>query len=355
MTKKIQPALVVMIGVGMSILFATFATVAASTTTSHDIRPGYGVSELRWLSEYLPALEGTPGDTPIYVMHGDEPGGAFLLLGGTHANEIAGVMAATLFVERATVTQGTVYVIPHANNSASSYNSGVYNTTTPQWFELTNSAGEVRQFRYGDRRTNPSDQEPDPDVFIHDPSGLELDGGEARNLNRNHPGKADGTLTQQISHALFTLVDQEEVDVLVDMHESSIISRLANMLVSHPRAVDIAAFSILDLEMEGLVLKQEVSSKEFFGLSHREFGDRTNAFAFLIESRNPGQEGSIINPDVVNDSRSPLADRVFLQLRTIEAILTNHALLEGSSTAIAFAFPFALSELRGGDLGAFLR
>ena len=339
----------------MLVLFAAFAAVVASASTSHDIRPGYGVSEIRWLSEYLPALKGTPGDTTIYVMCGDEPGGAFLLLGGTHPNEIAGVMAATLFVEQATVTHGTVYVIPHANNSASSYNSGTYNATTPQWFELTNSAGEERQFRYGDRRTNPEDQEPDSDVFIHEPSGLEFGGGEARNLNRNHPGKADGTLTQQISYALFALVDREKVDVLVDMHESSLTSRLANTLVSHPRAVDIAAFSILDLEMEGFVMKQEVSSNEFFGVSHREFGDRTNALAFLIESPNPGQEGSITNPDVISDPRSPLADRVFLQLRMTQAILANHALLEGASTAIAFRFPFELSELRGGDLGMFLR
>lgn len=343
------------IGVGLLVVFATIATACAATPTSHDIRPGYGVSEIRWLSDYLPALRDTPGDTPIYVMRGQEPGGAFLLLGGTHPNEIAGVMAAALFVERATVARGTVYVIPHANNSASRYNSGVFNRTSPQWFELTNDAGEVRRFHYGDRRTQPEDQEADPEVFVHEPSGLELEGAEARNLNRNHPGKADGTLTQQISYALFSLVEREQVGILVDMHESSLTGRLANTVVSHPRAIDIAAFAILDLEMEGLALKQEVSSEEFFGLSHREFGDRTNALAFLIESANPGQEASIENPDVVNDPEAPLCDRVYLQLRTIEAILANHALLEGSANAVEFIFPFASTELRGGDLGTFLR
>lgn len=354
MTHRTQPTLL-RVGAGLLLTVAAFFFVMASAATSHDIRPGIGVSEIHWLSDYLPALEGTPGDTEIYVLRGEKPGGAFLLLGGTHANEIAGVMAATLFVERATVTQGTVYVIPHTNNSAASYNSGVYNAGTPDWIELTTRAGEVRQFRYGDRRTNPSDQEADPEVFIHEQSGLEFDGGEARNLNRNYPGKADGTLTQQMCYALFELAEREKINVLIDMHESSITGRLANTLVSHPRAVDIAAFSILDLEIEGLALKQEVSSEEFFGLSHKEFGDRTNVLPFLIESANPGQERSISNPDVVNDPRSPLSDRVYLQLRTIQAILTNHALLEGSATAIAFEFPFGLGELLGADLGAFLR
>jgi len=343
------------IGVGLVLAFAVALAACAAEPTSHDIRPGYGVSKMCWLSEYLPALKETAGDTPIYVLRGEQPGGTFLLLGGTHANEIAGVMAAVLFVERATVSRGTVFVIPHANNSAARYNTGVFNPTTPQWFQLTTAAGEARSFHYGDRRTQPEDQAPDPAVFVHEPSGLGLESAEARNLNRNHPGKADGTLTQQISYALFSLVEQESVDLLVDMHESSLTGRLANMLISHPRAVDIAAFAILDLEVEGLALKQEVSSEEFFGLSHREFGDRTDALAFLIESANPGQEAGIENPDVINDPRSPLSDRVYLQLRTTEAILASYELLEGANRAIAYSFPFSLAELRGADLGTFLR
>lgn len=322
---------------------------------SHDVRPGYGVTEIRWLSDYHPALKDTAGDTPIYILEGEEPGGVFLLLGGTHANEIAGIMAATLLVERAQAVRGTVIVVPHANNSAAKTNSGTYNPTSPQWFELTTSAGEVRVFRYGDRRTQPEDQEEDPEVFVHDPSGIEFSGDEARNLNRNHPGRADGTLTQQISYALFQLVEDEGVDVLVDMHEASLTSSLANTLVCHPRALEIGAFAVVDLEMEGIVLKQEESREEYYGLSHREFGDRTDALAFLIESPNPGQQAGVVDPDVVNDSRSPLSTRVHLHLATIRAILTNHALLHGSEDSVVFSFPFDLDELPGADLGAFLR
>lgn len=332
---------------GVSVAFAV-------DQVSHDIRPGYGVTETRWLSDYLPALANTSGDTPIYVMQGDSEGGTLLLFGGTHANEIAGIMAATLLVERGEVSQGTVIVIPHANNSAAQSNDGTRHPGTPQWIELANSSGETRRFRYGSRLTAAEDQDPDPEVFVH-PLGGEIAGSEARNLNRNHPGKADGTLTEQISYALFQLAAEEGVDVVVDMHESSVTSRLAHMLVCHQRAMEIGAMAILDLEFDGILLKQEVSQVAFRGLSHREFGDHTDALAFLIETPNPGQEDAIQHPDVVNDSEAPLSRRVHTHLRTVKAILDNHGLMVSPDGRIAFEFPFPIDSLKGIDLGDVLR
>lgn len=329
--------------------------VFATDPVSHDIRPGYGVSETRWLSSYLPALANTSGDTPVYVMRGDSAGGTLLLLGGTHANEIAGVMAATLVVERGAVSRGTVIVVPHANNSAARYNDGTRHPGTPQWFELTTSSGETRRFHYGSRLTAVEDQAPDPEVFVHPLGGDELPGEEARNLDRNHPGKADGTLTEQISYALFQLADQEDVDVVLDMHESSMTSRMAYMLVCHPRALEIGAVVTLDLELEGITLKQEASQEGFHGLSHREFGDHTDAYAFLVETPNPGQEESIEHPDVVNDPEAPLSGRVYTHLRTMKAILANYGSMVSPDRQIEIGYPFAIDALKGADLGTFLR
>jgi len=322
---------------------------------SHDIRPGYGVTEVRWLSAYLPALANTAGDTPVYVMQGEREGGTLLLLGGTHANEIAGVMAATLVVERGAVSQGTVIVVPHTNNSAARSNDGARHPGTPQWIELTTSSGETRRFHYGSRLTAAEDQAPDPEVFVHPLGGEPLPGEEARNLDRNHPGKADGTLTEQISYALFQLAAQEDVDVVIDMHESSITSRMAYMLVCHPRALEIGAMVTLDLEMEGITLKQEASQEEFHGLSHREFGDYTDAYALLMETPNPGQEESIEHPDVVNDPRAPLSGRVHTHLRTVKAILDNFGSMASPGRKIEIGYPFSLDALKGADLGTFLR
>ena len=73
---------------------------------------GPSVTEVKMLSDWFDGLNGTNGDTPVYVLEGKKPGGAMLILGGTHANEVSGYMSAFTFIENAVVEEGTVYVIP---------------------------------------------------------------------------------------------------------------------------------------------------------------------------------------------------------------------------------------------------
>src|SRR5690606_41570561 len=61
------------------------------------------------------------------------PGGTAAILGGTHGNEISGVMAATVLVERAVPTKGRLIVIPHANNANVDYDDG-FRSDVPAWF-----------------------------------------------------------------------------------------------------------------------------------------------------------------------------------------------------------------------------
>src|SRR5512140_3061401 len=63
--------------------------------------PGPGVTRVVPLSSYHAGLKGTPGETDVYVLEGAEPGGAVLVLGGTHGDEPAGYLAAVVLVERA--------------------------------------------------------------------------------------------------------------------------------------------------------------------------------------------------------------------------------------------------------------
>jgi hypothetical protein len=107
--------------------------------------------------------------------------------------------------------------------------------------------------------------------------------------------------------------------------------------------------------MEGIALKQEASQEEFHGLSHREFGDHTNAYAFLVETPNPGQEESIEHPDVVNDPRAPLSSRVHTHVRTVKAILDNYGATVSPNRRIEIGYPFSIDALKGTDLGTFLR
>ena len=87
---------------------AFFAQVAvpSGAPAVHDIRPGPGVTATKMLSAYAPGLANTPGDTTVYVLEGQEPGATVFVAGGTHGNEIAGIMAAIVLVEHARVQQG---------------------------------------------------------------------------------------------------------------------------------------------------------------------------------------------------------------------------------------------------------
>lgn len=182
---------------------AIIVTMSMNFLAARDVplpMEGPGVTEVKMLSDWFDGLKGTNGDTPVYVLKGEKEGGNMLILGGTHANEVSGYLSAFLFIENAVVEQGTVYVIPYANHSAMTHNDpGEGNL---QYFTLTTKSGE-RTFRYGSRATNPVDQWPDPDVYVHYPSGQQLSGSETRNINRAYPGRPDGNLTEKMATALW--------------------------------------------------------------------------------------------------------------------------------------------------------
>ncbi len=335
------------------LLVLLLATVSsAQGPVLHDVRHGYGVTGIGWLSDYHADLKGTPGDSRVYYLDSGNPGPTVVILGGTHSNEIAGVSAATLIIERAVVEAGRVVVIPWANSSgAASIDERRPHLRT--WSLETESG--IRTFPYGDRRTNADHQEPDPESYLHYPSLYELPGNEARNLNRAHPGKADGTLTQQMAYAYYRLIIEEEANIAIDMHEAGVGSRLANMLIANPKNLDFAVMAIVELEMQGVIMNVEPSSEAFRGLSHREWGDHTQAAAYLIETPNPGQTPEIADADVdiVTDPVNPLSKRVATQLATIQAVLDAHDMFLGES--LKWTGIPSYTELVENGLGAYLR
>lgn len=251
-----------------------------------DIVAGPNVTEVMKLSEFNPNLEGTIGDTDIYVLQGEEEGGSVLLLGGTHPNEPAGHMAAIVLEENAKVEKGTVYVIPNINNSAFTHNDPLEGT--PQYMHFTTSDGETRTFHYGSRATNPIDQWPDPDIYKHT-SGQTLSGSETRNLNRCYPGVEDGTISEQVAYAVTNMINTLGIDMEIDMHESSPEYAVNNATVAHDRAMTIASEGVLELQLEGISMSLEPSPTTLRGLTHRELGDFTDTYALLMEVGNPVQ------------------------------------------------------------------
>jgi len=251
------------------------------------IIPGQGITEIRYLSDWFPELKGSRGDTEVYILRGKEPGGSMLVLGGTHPNEPSGYMAAILLIENAQVEMGTLYVIPRANNSAFTHNDP--QEGSPVSFTIKKPDGSAREFRFGSRATNPLDQWPDPDMYIHASSGQRLSGNETRNLNRGYPGRTNGTFTEKVCYGITQLVLKEKITLSIDLHEASPEYPVINAIVAHERAMLLASNVVLGLEFQDITIGLEPSPQNLRGLTHRELGDATDTFAVLMETANASQ------------------------------------------------------------------
>src|SRR5512141_221845 len=79
----------VMAAMAVVALVTATVTVPESAPVQHDVRPAAGWKTSA-LSDYDAGVARTPGDTPVYVFEGGQPGGTVLVAGGTHGNELAG-------------------------------------------------------------------------------------------------------------------------------------------------------------------------------------------------------------------------------------------------------------------------
>jgi len=353
-----------LIGLAMAWLLLPASTWGADI--SIDIRPGEGVTGQKMLSDYFAPLKNTNLDTGVYILDSGKPGATALIIGGTHGNEIAGSVAALVALENSIVTGGKLIVIPYTNRSAQSV-TDTRNHIDPR--HLVKSRGGERYLTYGDRRTDPVDQQvEDPDEY-QNPGGYVLKNGqESRNLNRTYPGKADGTPTEQLAYAIIALIMEEQVDFSLDMHEANTPEtdrrdngdykpggnkRLSYTLVAHPRGLEMAAFALLAMEEDtDISMKLEESNTEYRGLSHLEIGDATPCLSFLSESPNPGQDRERKNADVVGDPNYPLTHRVGMHLRLFKHLADAYADYNGEALIIEGLPEY--DELLAGNIGQFL-
>ena len=341
---------------------------------SEPLYPASGLTSTKHLSDYFSAIKGSRGDAEVFIFDSAQEGGTALVLGGTHPNEVAGFIAAVTLLENVTVAQGRLIVVARANNSGFTHTEA--GEAFPRFYELKTPGG-ARRFRYGSRFTNPLDQWPDPEVYLHYPSKQELSGGETRNLNRNFPGRANGTFTERVTHAITELVKQERVDIVIDLHEASPEYPVINAIIAHERAMDVAAFANLTLQSEGLNYALEPSPKNFHGLTHRELGDSTTTMAVLMETANPmqGRLRGRMDPEKVmtgldecylnaakaglvrvpyDSTGAPLAMRVGRHLEGVRALLEARNMLASERQIVVSDIP-AYSDLQTRGLGDFLK
>jgi len=199
--------------------------------------------------------------------------------------EPAGRLAAWLLVEHATLTRGRLIVSLSANRSASTVTrpSAAY----PATYTIPTAWGG-QTFRMGDRFTSPLDQWPDPEVFIHYPSGQYLAYVDVRNLNRAFPGRPNGTLTERTTWAFMEMIRREQVDVAIDLHEAELQYPVINTIVTHQKGQELATMISMTLtDLEGFNIGTEFSPLNLHGLTHREIGDHSQAVSLLFEAPEP--------------------------------------------------------------------
>ena len=337
-----------------------------------EIFAGHGLSAQKRLSDYLPALKNSAGDTEVYVFRGEQKGGNLLVLGGVHPNEPAGMVTSVLLIETIRAVRGNIFIIPRANASGFSHSDP--QEGNPQRFAVPTPSGP-RFFRLGSRLTNPVDQWPDPAIYIN-PSGQKLSGNEARNLNRCFPGRAGGSLTEKIAFAIMELIRNEHLDIAIDLHESAPEYPVINAIVFHENSAELAALAILELQMDGLEIRLEASPPNLRGLSHREWGDEAGIKALLLETPNAshgrlkGRPSSSLIVDgrdkfYVRASRLgwlfvpygeegiPLSQRVARHLAALDAVLRSLAELEPDRAVEYEGIP-PPAEVQQKGLGPFL-
>ena len=247
---------------------------------------GPGVTEVKKLSDYSPVIKGTVNDCNIYIMDSGKPGGTALLIGGTHPEEPVGNLTASIFVENIRVTSGKVLVAIRANTSASL--STRMGEGYPRFLHIKTPWG-VKKWRMGDRCAKPLDSWPDPEVYVHYPSGQTLAYMDIRNFNRTWPGKKDGLLVQRTNYAFMEMIRKEKVDIEADLHGAELEYPVENTIVAHEKAEAVAAMTsmILTSSVFPVPIGMEYSPKALHGLSHREIGDYSDAMSLLMEAAEP--------------------------------------------------------------------
>ena len=242
------------------------------------------LTEVRWLSDYVPMLKGTYGDTPIFVFDSGVEGGSVLYCGGTHPYEPATSLSAFILMENIQVEKGVVYVIPQCSYSATTL--GVQGNAYPSYYTIETEWGE-QKYKIGERNTNPLDQWPDNFTYINYPSGQSQAYNDLRNLNRCYPGRLDGTFTERVAYAIMEVIRTENIDMSIDCHEASIMYPVVGTYVAHDDAMDIAMMAAMDLSATSFDMKIEQSPKSLKGFTHREWGDYSDTLAVLMETPEP--------------------------------------------------------------------
>lgn len=244
------------------------------------------ITEVKKLSDYSDSVKNSVNDANVYIFDSGVPGGTAVLIGGTHPEEPVANMSAQIFTENVKPLQGKIIVINRINRSASLGTR--MGEAYPRFYHVKTPWG-TKKWRYGDRVASPLDSWPDPEVYIHYPSGQNLAYMDIRNANRTWPGRPDGLLAERTCFAAMELIRKEKADVVMDFHEAELEYAVENTIVVHEKGQPVAAMASMMLTSQtfDVPIGMEFSPKALHGLSHREIGDHSQAVSYLAEVAEP--------------------------------------------------------------------
>lgn len=277
----------------IALVFAVFAAIDFCAMHNMEaLAPNDSITKVAALSDYCVGLKDTDADTPVFFFDSGIEGGTMLVLGGTHPNESAGLLSAIALVENMQVKTGRVLVLPWTNASGYTHTSPLDGMQDN--FTITLENGSTRTFRVGNRLMNPVDQWPDR-IYYAGTSGRELYGSESpeiRNVNRMYYGNPEGVLTEMVCAGIFNLIQEENVNLTMDMHEGSpeflyLDCTMVNEKADNAGAMSIASDMAFSMQLDGLDMRAEYSGVSSYGLSHRSLGDNTSSMMTLMETYNP--------------------------------------------------------------------
>ncbi len=271
------------------------AYIFLSQRYTYDVvYPSSSFTELRHLSDYNPMLKGTFYDSPVFVFDSGVEGENVMILGGTHPNEVAGVLSSYFAIENAVVESGKLIVVPVINFSGqSATESG--KASYPYYH-----VGD-REFKAGSRIMSPLDSWPDPPIFVQLPSKVHLGSDEARNVNRSYPGMSPVPVSE-VAKGVMSILKEEEIDMAYDLHEASVTYPVNRVIISNQDGLDAAFLAAMMMEGEGLTISTEASQPGNTGYSHHEWGEVDGVIPFLIEVPSP----------TVDRIQGPLTERLIL-------------------------------------------
>lgn len=295
MTRKLDKAMWgKIIALVLALILATMAGIQfytyrhyKETTVVSD-----ALTESHMLSEWVPSIKGTYGDTPVFFFDSGVPGGTILYVGGTHPYEPASSLSAYLMLENIKVEKGRVIVIPQANRSGTT--TGMLGNAYPRYYAVDTAFGTVN-FKNGDRWANPLDSWPDPFTYRHYPSNVQLTYQDVRNVNRCYPGRPDGSLIERVCYGIMEIIRQENCVMAIDAHEAAVMYPVVGTYVASGLARDWTSNTALDMAMMASMnltagkfdMKCEASPSSLRGLSHREWGEFSDTLAVLMETPQP--------------------------------------------------------------------